>query len=81
MHTVEISDEVKNILDRLVADRVAPSGAAFIEQVVRGWAEQAGAFWDALSDEVRDLAATMRAGRTTCSIVRNQACQALDQRA
>ncbi|HVC63663.1 MAG TPA: hypothetical protein VND19_25265 [Acetobacteraceae bacterium] len=35
MPTVQISDEVKDILDRLVADGVAGSGTEFVEQAVR----------------------------------------------
>jgi predicted transcriptional regulator len=38
MPTVQISDDVKEILDRLVADGVVRSGAEFVEQAVRSCA-------------------------------------------
>ena len=65
MPKVQISDDVKDILDRLVADGVVGSGAEFVEQAVRLCAA------DHDYDEAELVAATaagladMRAGNYT----------------
>lgn len=55
MPKVQISDDVKDILDRLVADGVVGSGAEFVEQAVRRCAA------DHVYDEA-ELIAAMQAG-------------------
>lgn len=65
MPTVRISDDVKEILDRLVADGIAGSGPEFVEQAVRRCAA------DLVYDEAELTAAAeagladMRAGNYT----------------
>jgi predicted transcriptional regulator len=55
MHTVQISDELKDILNRLVADGAAATEADFVEHAVRRCAEE-------LDDGEADLVAAAKAG-------------------
>ena len=55
MHTVQVSDEVKAMLDRLVADGFAGSASEMLELAVRR-------FTDEPDDEAEDIIAAAEAG-------------------
>jgi predicted transcriptional regulator len=65
MHTVQISDDVKNILDRLVAEGAAATGAEFVEQAVRRCAADLDGDESDLVAAAETGLADMRAGNFT----------------
>jgi Arc/MetJ-type ribon-helix-helix transcriptional regulator len=68
MHSVQISNEVKDILDRLVADGATASEAEFVEQAVRRCAQELADDEDELIAAAQDgLEAIRRGDYTTIS--------------